>query len=167
MSKHIRYLRLISRHNEISAFANVLGIKENSLIQYETKHNEYKLNDSQIFYIVDYFTKEHDKNFRQLFDWFFVEITWPTFRTDKELSRRFSELIDDYTFLRYTKFQHDNPEKETDSSKKTGKPDIRQETIDSLENEIRFFVLQTLCGRSGMEIKTYLDEIQEYLKKTI
>ena len=165
MSKHIRYLRLISRHNEISAFANVLGIKENSLIQYETKHNEYKLNDSQIFYIVDYFTKEHDKNFRQLFDWFFVEITWPTFKTDKELSRKFSELIDDYTFLRYTKFQHDNPEKETDSSKKTGKPDIRQETIDSLENEIRFFVLQTLCGRSGMEIKTYLDEIQEYLKK--
>ena len=165
MSKHIRYLRLISRHNEISAFANVLGIKENSLIQYETKHNEYKLNDSQIFYIVDYFTKEHDKNFRQLFDWFFVEITWPTFKTDKELSRKFSELIDDYTFLRYTKFQHDNPEKETESSKKTGKTDIRQETIDSLENEIRFFVLQTLCGRSGMEIKTYLDEIQEYLKK--
>ena len=175
MSKHIRYLRLISRHSKISSFANILGIKENSLIQYETKQHEYKLNDSQIFYIVDYFAKEHDKNFRQLFDWFFVEITWPTFKTDNELRKKFTELIDDYTFLRYTKFQHDNPEKETESSnktekriettKKTGKTYIRQETIDSLENEIRFFVLQTLCGRTGVEIKTYLDEIQEYLKK--
>ena len=115
------------------------------------------------------------KNTTKIFDWFFVEITWPTFKTDNELRKKFTELIDDYTFLRYTKFQHDNHEKETESSnktekriettKKTGKTYIRQETIDSLENEIRFFVLQTLCGRTGMEIKTYLDEIQEYLKK--
>lgn len=157
IKNHIRFLRLIS-NLDAKNFAEELGIKDTSLIQYETTPKK-KLNDSIICKLVDHFSKEQDKKTRQLFDFFFTEITWPAFSTDCELREKFSALIDDYTFLRYIKYQHDKPDDKPKSNKEVSRPDVRQKTIDLLEIEIKYFVFKTISESSNLQ-NIFLPEVQ-------
>jgi transcriptional regulator with XRE-family HTH domain len=169
MSKNIRFLRLVSRDSKTEDFAKELGIEKTSLIQYEKNREKFKLNDSMICKLVDYYSKEQDIKQRALFDYFFTEISCPKFTHDLELRRRFSELLDDYTFLKYTKFLHDNPEENTETVKKTERKtvrktvraDVRQESIDLLECELRWFVLQTILDKN----EPFLEKVEKSLYK--
>lgn len=162
MSKHLRFLRLISKDKKPEDFAKILGIKETSLLQYETTHKKL-LTNSMICNLVNYFTKEQDKRFSLLFDYFFTEISWPAFSTNKELRHKFSELISDYTFLNYTKYQRDNSKKKKESMEEE-KDNIRQKSIDLLEIEIKYFVFKTI-DKSGYLKTTLLPELQELIDR--
>lgn len=139
-NNHIRFLRLVSSFNEPEIFATkILNIKKNSLIQYEAKN--YNLSDSMISNIIESFIIESNNNNNNLFDWVFSEVSHSSFQTDIIMQKKFSDLIDDFTFI-----------KSEYSKDKTRK--IRKETLKLLEADIHYFVLQTYMGYDGEKIKS-------------
>lgn len=131
INKHIRFFRLISSKNTLESFSTeILGIKKNSLIQYETQNPSYILSDSMIINIMEYFIEKEQPSKNNLFNWVFAELAHPHFEKSLSIQNKFSDLINDFTFLKY----------EQSINKKIK---IRPESLDLLEAEIRYFVLQT------------------------
>ena len=139
-NKHIRFLRLISSFNKPKNFAEkILNIKEISLVQFETKN--YKLSDAMVSNIIESFINESNVDNKNLFDWVFSELSHTSFQRDIIMQKKFSDLIDDFTFIKAEYFR-DNTRK------------IRLETLKLLEADIHFFVLQTYMGYDGEKIKS-------------
>lgn len=139
-NKHIRFLRLISAFNDPEDFAKkVLNIKPNSLIQYETKN--YELSDTMLSNILESFINESSNMNKNLFDWVFSEISHTHFKDDDIMQKKFSDIIDDFTFIKSESLK--------DKTRK-----IRQETLELIEAEIHYFVLQTYMGYDGEKIKS-------------
>ena len=100
INKHLRFFRLISSKNSIEEFSTeILGIKENSLIQYETQN--YSLSDTMIINIIEFFIEKENSSQSNLFYWVFSELAHSRFENEVNIQNNFSEIIDDYTFLKY------------------------------------------------------------------